>query len=408
VVPAAAPVCIAVLVYVFGSFRLAELLGVKRQVEGVLLMPVCVAGVLYILMRPRLLLNPLVAFAIIKLVTELAWRSNVLYVSEGIAVVATSCVILAAPPRAVRVGACVLVGIAATFAAMAAVQWITLFFFPSLGVYRVIVTDDGHVLNTVAHPIAALGLCTDAAWTLWGHPIGRCYSFLREPSLTLVYFFLPAGVAFYLKGRAPRAAGVALLTFSVIALSGTVWLSMAFGVLWWVLSKLVRLRIRTVFPYLMIALAVVYMYYVSTNGVDRLIGLFTLLSQQVSGILARTHSITDRAIPAVFNLRRAYLSPFGSPVLPDASGPWLIQVAMSAGWFGLIAMLMFLIQTGRRIDARYGGDGNAFAAFLFCGAMTTTVVFSDYQMISYAGLTILAFYYRLSDPLAASPSAARS
>lgn len=405
VLPSVAPVCVAVLVYVFGSFRLAELLGVKHQVQAVLLILVFAAGALYTLLRPRVLLHPLVLFGIIKLVTELAWRANFLYVSEGASVIATSIVILNAPPAAIRVGARVLVGIAAVFAAMSAVQWITLFFFPSLGIYRLVVTDDGQVLTTLTHPIAIMGLCTDPVWTLWGHPVGRCYSFLSEPSLALVYFFLPAGLALYLTGRGARAAAAALLTFSVLALSGTVWLSMAFGLLWWGLSKLVRLRIRTVFPYLMIVLAATYMYYVSMDGVQRLLDVFTFLSERVSGLLARTHSITDRAIPAVFNLRRAYLSPFGSPILPDASGPWLIHIVMSAGLFGLTAMLAFLIQIGRRVDARYRRDANAFPAFLFCGAMTTTMVFSDYQMISFAGLALLAFYYRLSDPASSEHSA---
>ena len=61
----------ALLVSVSGSFVVASILGVKRELEGVLIAPLAMVAAYYWINHPRRSINPLVGFVLVKTIVEL-------------------------------------------------------------------------------------------------------------------------------------------------------------------------------------------------------------------------------------------------------------------------------------------------------------------------------------------------
>jgi hypothetical protein len=387
-------VCAAVAVFVFGPFLLAQILGVRRVTEMALLVPIGGAALYYLWMQPRRLLNPLIAFAVVKLALEIFWRSNLLYVSEGCASVAGLIVVWCAGGRAVRTGAQVVVGLATILATMGLVEWVLLFIHPAWGT-GIPFSPEGPVQAGFAHPITLLGLFLQQAWTFLGRPVVRLQSFAREPSLNLVFFCLPACLALYLGRRtALRDAGL-MLAFAVLSFSGSVYLSLAFGVVWWILGR--ALRVQLILPWAILALTTVYLFAIMTVGVGWLLDASASL-KSVSTLLVKSASITTRAIPAITKFQIALVSPLGSPVLSADAGPLYVNAGLAAGWPGLVLLTAFFAALGRLMDERWRAcpqPSFEAATFVLLGALTTIVCFSDYAMTTYPGLILLMFLFRI-------------
>ena len=388
-------VAAATAVFVFGPFLLAEILGVRRVTEVALLVPI-VGGACYQLWwRPRLLTNPLIVFAVIKLVLEIVWRSNFLYVSEACASVAGLIVVWSAGGHSLRTGARVVIGIATCLAVMGLVEWIVLFIVPDWGT-GIPFSPEGPVEISFAHPVTFLGLFLQQGWTFLGRPVVRLQSFAREPSLNLVFFCLPACLALYLNGPTARRDAGLMLAFAVLSFSGSVYLSLFFAVVWWVIGR--ALRVRIILPWAILALTAAYLFTIMTAGVGWFLDASASL-KSVSTLLVKSASITGRALPAIANFHVALVSPFGSPVLSDAAGPLYVNAALAAGWPGILFLTVFLGALGQQMDMRLGRyRGNPSfetATFVLLGALTTIVSFSDYAMTTYPGLVLLMFLFRV-------------
>jgi len=387
-------VCAAVAVFVFGPFLLSQILGIRRVAEVALLVPIGAAAVYQVWMRPRGLLNPLVAFAVAKLVLEIFWRSDFLYISEGCASVTGLIVVSSASGRTVRAGARVVVALATLFATMGLVEWVLLFIHPAWG-RGIPFSPEGPVEVSLAHPITFLGLFLQQAWTFLGRPVVRLQSFAREPSLNLVFFCLPACLALYLGGRTARRDAGLMLAFAILSFSGSVYLSLAFGVLWWILARAVRVQL--ILPWAILALATAYLFAIMTVGVGWLLDASASL-KSVSTLLVKSGSITTRAIPAITKFQIALVSPLGSPVLSADAGPLYVNAALAAGWPGLLLLTAFFVALGRVMDLRRRVCPNLSfeaATFVLLGALTTIVCFSDYAMTTYPGLILLMFLFRI-------------
>jgi len=186
----------AFLIYVSGSFLVAEVFGVKRYLQILLMLPIAVVASYYLLARPGRLLDPLICFVIVKTATEVALRGQWLYLLDDIAALLALIVLFAAPIRSVETGARLVVWLAGILSAMALVQWMVLFYAPQLAEYSLVVSDEDNVIeNTIKHPIALLGMFGALQYSFLGHDVARLQSFALEPSLNVVYFLLPASLA---------------------------------------------------------------------------------------------------------------------------------------------------------------------------------------------------------------------
>jgi hypothetical protein len=391
-----AVVAAAILIYVSQAFLLSEMLEIKRPLQAILIVPVAVAASYYIVSRPgRLIVDPLVGFALVKFGTEIALRGQLSYLLDSLASAFGLIVLSCAPRRSFEVGAAFLVRLAGIMALMALIQSVLIFQDPTLGKFVIEVSDDGAVINTIDHPIELLGMHGDLDYTLLGHPVARLQSFAKEPSLNVLYFILPACLAFLRNTRSSRVWGFIMVTFCVLSLSGSVFLTLGFSAVWWVF--LLVGSIRFALPWGMLMFLTAFLSAVKLLGLEPIMNAFEYIAQY-GDYLNKGASLTDRTGGAVLNMGAALASPFGSPTLSDIPGPWLIDSALAAGWLGVLMLLAFLNKLGRELDTFYAGtrglSGGKIGSLLLLGALATVVVFNDYQMGNYAGVILLTFIYR--------------
>lgn len=388
-------VAAALLVYVSQAFLVSEILGIKRELQAVLIIPIALAACYYLVAQPGRLIDPLVGFSIVKLGTELALRGQWSYILDSLASAFALVVLASAPARSFEIGVKFLVRFAGILALMALVQWVMLIQDPTLAKFVIEVSDDGAMLNTIENPIAILALHGNADYTLLGHPVVRMQSFAKEPSLNVLYFVLPACLAFLRNARWARVWGCVMLAYSIFSLSGSVFLALGFSAVWWALLHVSSIKFAV--PWGMLLFMAVFLSAVKYFGLEPLMDAFTYIAQY-GDYLNKGASLTDRTGGAVLNMGAALASPFGSSTLSDIPGPWLINSALAAGWLGVLFLIWFLSRLGQQLDTYYSNSPKvswrALGSLGLLGAIAMVVVFNDYQMGNYAGLILLGFIYR--------------
>ena len=388
----------ALLIYVSGSFLIAAIFGVKRELEVLLLIPVGLAAAYYLVSRPSRLVDPLICFAVVKLITEVAFRGQLLYVLDSGAAVLALVVLVCVPAKSLNIGARLVVTLAGILALMALVQWVMLTLDPHLSQYILVFADeDGGTENLVQHPIALLGITSEQRYSFLGQPLPlpRMQSFAKEPSLNVLFFMFPAALAFLLNSRMTRMWGSTILVFCVLSLSGSVFLTLAFTGIWWLLLRVASIRFAI--PHGMLLMMGVFLLAIARFGSDPLLDVFADMAQY-GDFLSKSSSVTSRTGSAVTNATAALVSPFGSATLADLPGPMLVNAALAAGWLGVLALLWFFTRLGRYLEAfdsmSWPWSARRLGTLLLVGSVATVLVFNDYQMGNYAGLIQLAFIYR--------------
>lgn len=385
-----------ILIYVSGSFHLTEILGIKRQLQVALVLPLMVVGAYYAAWRPERMYEPLLCFVLIKAIVEVALRRDGLYILDNLTTLCALIVIFCAPPRNFEAGAKMLVVFAGTMALMALLQWLLLFVLPELGQYRVTVTESGVLESPVRHPVALLGLFSEPQYTLLGRPVPRLQSFAREPSLNVVYFLLPACLAFFLRTRTYHALGAAMVAFCLLSLSGSVFLAMAFAAAGWAMVRFASFRFAL--TYGILGWLALYLVAIQWFGFDAILESIDMLTQY-GDFLGKSESLPARGGGAIAIFKAALVSPFGVSELADLPGPWVINVGLFAGWPGMILLAIFLYRLAHNTNAwnqrseRF--DATRCGSLLLVGVITMLAVFNDYQMNNYAGIVLVSFIYRM-------------
>jgi hypothetical protein len=391
-----AAIAAAALVYISGSFLIAQALGIKRPLQGVLGVPIVLMGSYYVATRPRQLLNPLLGFVLLKTVAEIMLRGTALDLFDDVASLFGLATILGASARASTQSVRVITVLAGVLAAMAVLQWIILFFEPDLLDELLTTDDEGGVQGSVHHPIALLGLATGEHYTLFGHEVSRLQSFAGEPSLNMVYFLIPSAIAFLRGGTAGMLGGVFTLGFCVLSLSGSVFLSLGFSAAAWLALRV--FSVKKVLLWGSLSIFGCYVAALAYGGLASVLAILEALSQY-GDFMSKKTSFTQRAGGAAASVGNVAGSPFGSTALPDIPGPWLVNGVLLAGWLGALMLLLFLRQLAiqlETLDARHGRLLNVrIGTLLVIGAMTTVIVFNDYQMGNYPGLLLLGILYRM-------------
>ncbi|HXO65196.1 MAG TPA: hypothetical protein VN882_10895 [Steroidobacteraceae bacterium] len=391
-----AAIAAAALVYISGTFLIAEALGIKRPLQAALAVPIVLMGSYYVATRPRQLLNPLLGFVVLKTVAEITLRGTAVDLFDDVATLFGLAAILGASARASARSVRVITVLAGVLAAMAILQWIVLFFQPDLQDELLAIDDEGKVVGGVHHVVALLGLATGEQYTLLGHSVTRLQSFAKEPSLNLVYFLIPSAIAFLRGGTLGMSLGVFMLGFSVLSLSGSVFLSLGFSGAAWLALRV--FSVKKVLLWGSLSIFGAYMAALVSGQLKTVLALLETLSQY-GDFMSKKMSFTQRAGGAAESLGSFASSPFGAPALPDIPGPWLINGVVMAGWLGGIMLVLFVRQLAiqlDRLDANRGRQLNVrIGILLLIGALTTVIVFNDYQMGNYAGLVLLGILYRM-------------
>jgi hypothetical protein len=384
------------LIYVAGAFMLTQMMGIKRVLEGILIAPVGVAAAYYAAREPRQLTDPLVLFVGVKTVCEIAWRAEFVWILDNVATLFALVVIQSAPRRSIETGVKILVAIATTFAVMALIQLLALFLYPDLDKFALIVSDQGVLLNDVRHPIAVLGLVSDEKYSVLGHEVARMRSFAMEPSLNLVYFMLPAMLAYFVESRLCWWLGSAVVVYCVLSLSGSIFMAIGFAGLWWCLLHVVSVRVALLYG--LPATMTAYLMVIKTQGVLPFFAGMTFLSQY-GDEFRKGESLKVRTMGASQSLDIALVSPFGNAGHADVPGPLFVNSAIEAGWLGVVFLIVYLARTARQLNllSRRHPTQSAvgIGTLLLLGTMSAVIVFNDYQMSNYAGVVMLALLYRM-------------
>ena len=152
-------VAAVLLIYVSSSFQLADVFGVKRQAQVLLIVPIGAVAAYFVVSLPRWLLDPLIFFAVLKLVTEIVMRgARPSFVVDSICAVLACAVIACVPTRSFETAARILVIFSGLLALMAFVQMLLIANYPQLLNYVLEPVDEGEVQDHIRHPIALLGL----------------------------------------------------------------------------------------------------------------------------------------------------------------------------------------------------------------------------------------------------------
>jgi hypothetical protein len=391
----AALVAAALLLYTSGSFVVADLFSGKRVCEALLMLPLGTAAAYYWVHRPRCFLDPLVWFVLVKTAIEISLRQEWIWVLDDVGTLFALTVINAASRRSVIVGVKTVVAVAGTFAIMGCVQWFLFYFNPDWIRYG-LTDDNGVIRDSVQHPVALLGMFADESHILFGHAVVRLQSFATEPSLNVVYFLMPASLALLLRTRLAIALAMPMVLFGVLSLSGSVFLTLAFAALWFLLVQAVPMKFA--FLYGLPGILAFYIYGVSTFGLDPLFRALAFFAQY-GDFLNKGESLVSRSKGAVTTLSTALESPFGAAVHPNLPGPWLINGTAEAGWLGAAFLLLFLAKLATQVTIlnRHASrvSMRRLASVLLLGVLSTVVAFNDYQMSNYAGLVMLGFIFRL-------------
>jgi hypothetical protein len=390
-------VATALLVYVSSSFQLADIFSAKRVLQVALIVPIGAVASYFVVSRPSRLLDPLILFAIAKLGTEAVLRGRFSYVLDSVSAVLALIVVGCVPVKSFDIAIRVIVTASGVLALMALLQWVILIYAPDMSVYVLSPIDEGEQQGAIRHPIALLGLGLEHQFTLAGMSVGRMQSFAKEPSLNVLYFMLPASLAFMRNSASSFLWGCVTLGYCVLSLSGSVFLACGFAGFWWVLSRLTSIKV--VVPYGMLLVMCGYVAGLhSTSSTLSILNAFDYLSQY-GDFLSKGTSVTSRGQGAVTNTDAAMSSPFGSDTTAEVPGPWLSNSALNAGWLGVLFLVWFLVKLGRELEVFYAGAPRAgarrFGCVLFLGVLATVVVFNDYQMDNYVGLVLMAVMYRM-------------
>lgn len=391
-----AVIAAATLIYVSGTFLIAEALGIKRPLQALLFVPIVLMASYYVAVQPRRLLNPLIGFVVLKTVAEVALRGTGVDLFDDVATLFALAVISAASARAAAQGVRLVTILAGVLAIMAIVQWVALFLQPDLQDELLTIDDEGKVVGSVHNVIALLGLATGEQYSLFGHAVTRLQSFAKEPSLNLVYFLIPSAIAFLRGGTAGMFWGAVMLGFSVLSLSGSVFLSLAFSAAAWFALRVFSVKkVLTWGPMLVLG---AYLAALRSGGLASVVSFISFLSGY-GDFMSKEKSFTYRAGGTASTLATVAGSPLGASKLPDVPGPWMVTGALAAGWLGAVVLVLFLFKLAKQLDilnANRGGQLNVWlGTLILIGALATVIVFNDYQMCNYSGLVLLGLLYRM-------------
>jgi hypothetical protein len=383
----------ALLVYVSSSFQLADMFSAKRVMQILLLGPIGAVAAYCVATKPASVINPLVMFAVLKVIVESALRGRASYIIDSVAATLGVIVVFGVPPKSFEVGAKVLVTVSGFLALLAIIQCVILMYSPELSVYVLEPLDEGDIQDSIRHPIALLGLSLHHEYLIAGLPIQRMQSFAKEPSLNVLYFMFPATLAFLRRSLSWVVWGSILLLYCVMSLSGSIFLACIFALSWWIVSRLTSVRFAL--PYGMLLMTTAYLVSLHSSALSILHALDYL--SQYGDFLNKTSSVTGRGQGAVGNSDLAMYSPLGSVTASDIPGPWFVNATLEAGWIGIVLLFWFLVRMGRELQAfdRYSARGTQrFAVALMLGVTACVLIFNDYQMGNYAGLVLMSFLYR--------------
>lgn len=253
-------ILVASFFFTFSGFGFLDVLAIRRPFQSFALSILVVFGLVQFLKRfaiyaPDFVSSIFLCYTAIYVLISLLLRNSILEAANG-AVVLFVILLLNTTKAKYRIYFMrSLIAFSFIFALAGIIEFVILIFQPDLIKYTGAPGNALYLSNTiqVTHPINYLGLTTGvekAHHSILGIPLTRMRSFLYEPSLAIAYFLLPGGISLLFE-KPWRKIGYMLIFFSLLTFSGSVIMSILFGIVSFLIVRLSRSRSWMVyFPFI--------------------------------------------------------------------------------------------------------------------------------------------------------------
>lgn len=395
---------IAISFYSFGSFGLLNIFSVRREIQIVLLV-ILMPVLLIIAAREtgRLLREPLWLLILCFLIAEIIFtQHNTSILTYLISLITIGALFSLKSKHVTFITKCIIV-LCGLFSIMGIVEFIVLWFNPSLSNFMAHRYSSGMLADTISNisAIEYLGfIVADSGTTVLGHHVYRLKSFAAEPSVLVYSFLCPGILALSYRGMI-RVLAWPILVFSIVFVaSGVIWLC--------ILSSLILFPIGYFFKRsprsgsVTIILIVVMMLVLITridiplfmrNTIDFISSVSSISSMPSQKYLSGVVRLSSIA----HGFEDMWRHPFGLGNLGALGiiAGLIVMSGLSCGFLGLLMVsVMFyrMFKYAIYVWQGYGKQGKIFSA-LFCGTLFQVSFFSAYGWITLPGLTMLCLLY---------------
>lgn len=381
-----------VLLFTVGRFGFFDILGLKRPIEILLLIPISIIGCLSIFIQPRQLLSPFILLPLSSLITQLSLNINILELTDLSVSLLVITIILSMGKHFSDLMLRYLIKIFTIFALLGIFEFIIMILYPPLAKQILLPYDQysGSVVPVIENFYQLLGLADGTSYHLWGLSVTRLRSFTSEPSLLVGYFLVPGALALSFGGRYTFYGSICII-FSILSLAGSVFLALFFSISVFFLSFLKNKKLLVVLP-LIVLLCFIWAL---NNYYSDLIGL----SHKTAGgydFLEKTNSANVRFSYIRDNLYVILASPFGLHQEIHQPLGLLLGSMARGGILGLTMTVVILFDIFSKLSKFIISTNGIFQKIGFCiiyGALTAGIIYLDNCFVQLYGLTLLLLLY---------------
>ena len=386
--------CIISFVFLSNAFLFIDVFFDRIFLQIILSIPIIIYFFTLFISNKKFKIDGLFVYLFFKLIIEVVLRGNVGFILEIILLLFVIYIITNISESHLNILIKHLSTILTFFASFALLQWFVSFFFTDYIKVSMSLDEHGVLSRGDNNLFTYFGFFSEKQYPFFNHITARHFSFAKEPSLILVYFFFTAVILFLYNKKKFAFNIFILFLFSILSFSGSVFLAILVAFIIFVISYMVPFKF--IYPLGVFVLFIFFLLFVTTTGIDIFLIFFSDLGTY-NPLLSKTSSISDRILPSIENLLLVFKSPFGTKSTSDATGPWLINIGISTGWIGIILFLFFLVKIGK-VMHKYLVNFNTIKRIevsLILAPLIVFIIFNDYQMNSYSGILLISLLYRV-------------
>lgn len=388
-----AAIMIALTLFVVGRFGFFDILGLKRLLEVILLVPLGILGILLILRIPSQWFNPFLLLPLSYLVVQVFLDWNTLLIADLLNSILIIGTIIALGASFSDLLLRYLIRISTFFAVLGIIEFIILLLKPSLVSDILLFYDNysGSTVPVIQNALQLLGLSDGTSYHLWGMSVTRLRSFTSEPSLLVGYFLVPGALGLTYRGKF-AFFGLICITFCICSLAGSVFVALCFTGVACLLMLVKSRRLFIIFPFFMLA----FFIWILFTHYNELI-LLTKSSAGNYDFLDKTHSADMRFSYIREFIPKAFSSPFGLAEEIHQPLGLLIGGMAKGGVFGFIVILIILVKFYSSLAILLVSNrlylGQKIGLSIIYGALVTGVLYLDNCFVQMYGFTLLIITY---------------
>jgi hypothetical protein len=388
-----AAMLIALTLFVVGRFGFFDILGLKRLVEIMLLLPLGGLGILLLLRIPNQWLNPFLLLPFSYLVVQAVMNWNTLLIADLINSLLIIGTIIALGANFSDLLLRYLIRFATFFAVLGIIEFVILLLKPSLVSQILLFYDNysGSTVPVIQNALQLLGLSDGTSYHLWGMSVTRLRSFTSEPSLLVGYLLVPGALGLTYRGKF-AFFGVICITFCICSLAGSVFVALCFSGLAFFMTFIRSRRLFIIFPFLILTL---FIYILFTHFSELI--LLTKSSAGSYDFLDKTNSANMRFSYIREFIPKAFSSPFG--VSEEIFQPLGLLVGGMAkgGYIGFFITLLILMKLFSSLAVLLVSNwlriGQKIGLSIIYGALVTGILYLDNCFVQLYGFTLLLLVY---------------